>query len=299
MDRLGQRVRDDDVMVVGWRCLSCDTTVSEHIGCGKVSDMLDERPNLGDRWVCLDLFSGLGGFSQAFEESDRWEVYTVEIEEQFNPDLCADVFGLRPADLLELVGEHDRLVVLASPPCTVFSPAGNHELWDADEREPAAPRSREHVALVHHTVGLIHSLSPDFWYLENPTGRMQWVLGRPTGQVTYCQYGRDYRKSTDLWGHHAPMNYHSCPTGADCHEPNTEDDGTSAVASMSRDHAERSMVPNDLSEAIREAVEGAFRGEPVVAAQATLPVATDGRERYDREVQDSDNTAGDDQPEAA
>ena len=34
----------------------------------------------------LDLFCGLGGFSQAFEESDRWHVTTVDIEARFDPD---------------------------------------------------------------------------------------------------------------------------------------------------------------------------------------------------------------------
>jgi len=46
----------------------------------------------------LDLFAGLGGFSSAFVESERWEVTTVDIDERFNPDIQADVFELRPSD---------------------------------------------------------------------------------------------------------------------------------------------------------------------------------------------------------
>ena len=41
---------------------------------------------MSDRNVYLDLFAGLGGFSAAFEDSDTWEVITVEIEERFEPD---------------------------------------------------------------------------------------------------------------------------------------------------------------------------------------------------------------------
>jgi site-specific DNA-cytosine methylase len=41
---------------------------------------------MSDRNVYLDLFAGLGDFSAAFEDSDTWEVTTVEIEERFEPD---------------------------------------------------------------------------------------------------------------------------------------------------------------------------------------------------------------------
>ncbi|MEA5406388.1 hypothetical protein VB773_01495 [Haloarculaceae archaeon H-GB2-1] len=58
----------------------------------------------------LDLFSGLGGFSAAFEDSSNWEVTTVEIEEQFDPDICADILDLRPSDF-----DHEYDVILASP----------------------------------------------------------------------------------------------------------------------------------------------------------------------------------------
>ena len=48
VERLGQRVRDDNVMVVGWRCLSCESSVSELIGEGKISDMIDRQPKVGE-----------------------------------------------------------------------------------------------------------------------------------------------------------------------------------------------------------------------------------------------------------
>jgi hypothetical protein len=47
----------------------------------------------------LDLFSGLGGFSSAFADSERWRVTTVDIEPRFDPDIQADVFELRPSHL--------------------------------------------------------------------------------------------------------------------------------------------------------------------------------------------------------
>jgi len=39
---------------------------------------------------CLDLFCGLGGFSQAFEAAADWTVTTVDIEARFDPDIEAE-----------------------------------------------------------------------------------------------------------------------------------------------------------------------------------------------------------------
>lgn len=210
----------------------------------------------------LDLFCGLGGFSAAFEDSDRWAVTTVDIEERFEPDIQADVMQLRIGDL------PDADVILASPPCKCFSKAAAwNDHWDS-RGNPQTESARESVALVFHTVGLIKSLGPRFWFLENPNGHLQRFLGRPTGRITYCQYGTDYQKPTDLWGDHPPMTYRRCQRGGDCHVSSgrTEEagDGEHPSDALPRDPAERAKVPFELSEAILEAVEG--RGE-----QATLP----------------------------
>jgi hypothetical protein len=213
----------------------------------------------------LDLFCGLGGFSQAFADSKRWAVTTVDIEERFAPDIVADVFDLRPSDFSE---QYD--VVVAGHPCTLMSTSGNHEEWDMDEKVPTGERAQDHTAMVYHTLGLIRGLNPEYWYLENPRhGRMTWLLGEPTGTVTYCQYGAEYMKPTGLWGTHPPMEYRRCTPGDGCHVSNTMDDGTSAIASMGHlSHAERSAVPYNLSDAIRAACERALDGE--APEQATV-----------------------------
>lgn len=222
--------------------------------------------------VCLDLFSGLGGFSQAFVESPEWDVVTVDVCENFDPDISADVLGLRPADL------PDADVVLAGHPCTVFSTAGNWDEWDHDRQEPVGDRSKRHVALVYHTLGLIQALSPDFWYLENPRrSRIRWFIGQPDDWVSYCQYGRDYQKDTGLWGNHAPMVFKKCPgNGASCHGSNGESDGYTNIQSMPSDTGERAKVPYQLSLEIREAVEAAYANPP--PEQSTLTALADGGE---------------------
>lgn len=223
----------------------------------------DNLASDSERKVCLDLFAGLGGFSAAFADADGWEVFTVDHNDEFDPDLVADIFDVRSADLLDLVrydrDEIDVLVVLVGHPCTLFSTAGNHDEWDTDAKQPTGTQARQHTAMLYHSLGLVKALAPDFWYLENPRrSRARWLIGPPDEWVSYCQYGREYQKDTGLWGDHAPgMDYRKCRGESGCHTPNSENDGTCAIASMDRyDHAARSMVPRELSEEILEAVEG-------------------------------------------
>jgi hypothetical protein len=200
--------------------------------------------------VSLDLFAGLGGFSAAFDDSPEWDVVTVEIEEDFDPDICADVLELRPGDL------PDPDVVLASPPCTAFSMAASGTHLDGEGR-PVSEWGQTSLALVHHTIGLIKALDPDWWFLENPMGGMRAQLGRPEAHVWWCQYGSDRAKPTDLWGRIPPsFDAKRCHNGnTACHHeaaPRGSDAGTQA---SDKTAAERAKIPYGLSEAILEAVE--------------------------------------------
>lgn len=205
----------------------------------------------------LDLFAGLGGFSQAFEESSRWDVISVEMKERFEPDILADIMDLRPGDL------PDADVILASPPCNCFSKAAAWNDHWGDDGGPQTDDARDSVALVFHTLGLIRALNPTFWFLENPEGHLRRFIGRPTATVTYCQYGSRYRKPTHLWRDHPPMTYRRCSNGDDCHLSKGRREeagcGNHPAKALPSDPAERSKVPRELSEAILDAVEG--RGE--------------------------------------
>jgi len=207
----------------------------------------------------LDLFCGLGGFSAAFTDSDRWRVTTVDIEGRFDPDIQADVFDLRPSDF-----DTEFDVILASPPCTQFSLAASRYKRIIDAK-PQTDDAGDAIGLVYHTLGLIRGLSPSYWVLENPQGYLRQIIGDPAGRVTFCQYGADWMKPTDLWGNHPPgLSYLACSYGDDCHADNTDQDhgglGNCDV-SGTRDPAERAKVPHSLSESIRDACEVALDGE--------------------------------------
>jgi hypothetical protein len=72
----------------------------------------------------------------------------------------------------------------------------------------------ESVAMVKKTISLIEDLQPDYWFLENPRAGLRrvmrekfWGLGEPTGTISWCQYGANRMKPTDLWGEHPEMEY--------------------------------------------------------------------------------------------
>ena len=199
---------------------------------------------------CLDLFAGLGGFSAAFADADDWDVTTVEIEEEFDPDIQADVLDLRPDDLPEAD------VVLASPPCTAFSMAASGTHLDAEGR-PVSDWGRESLALVHHTVGLIKGLDPEWFVIENPMGGMRRVLGRPDAHVWWCQFGSNRAKPTDFWGR-IPVSFdeRQCHNGnEDCHHEPAPRGSHSGTQSNDLPPSERARIPYELSASILEAVE--------------------------------------------
>ena len=212
----------------------------------------------------LDLFAGLGGFSQAFVDSERWAVTTVDIEERFDTDIRADVFELRPSDF-----DRDFDVVLASPPCTQFSIAASR-FYRFQAGEPQTEAAADALALVYHTVGLIRGLSPAYWVLENPLGKLRTVWRTQDATVTQCQYGRAIRKPTDLWGTLPPMRFQACSPGDDCHD--NEPRGMGSGENHVRDPAERAKVPEELSVAIRDACERALDGDAI--EQATFAEVT-------------------------
>lgn len=208
--------------------------------------------------ICLDLFCGLGGFSAAFADSDDWTVVTVDIEERFDPDLQADVLDLRPADILDAMpvdewSDMDTFVVLASPPCTQFSPAQNLN----GEHDP----DPEHILLAYHALGLCEALPSDYWYLENPRGRLRSYFDAPKATVTYCQYGDGRMKPTDLWGEHPPSFIsRRCSYGDACHVNHRDGSNPTRHDMGMKTPAERSRVPYDLSQSILDAVENPEAG---------------------------------------
>ena len=106
----------------------------------------------------LDLFSGLGGFSQAFSERGH-DVVTIDIDRSFRPTIQADL--MKPP--IKKGAGFD--VVLASPPCEEFS--RDYMPWLSGDPEKG-------MVLVHAAKRIIDEIDPEFWVIENVRGAVKY-----------------------------------------------------------------------------------------------------------------------------
>jgi len=164
----------------------------------------------------LELFSGTGSFSKVARER-RHEVFTVEINPEFKPDLCKDIMEVTADEILEKFGRPD--IIWASPPCTTFSVASLRHYWI--NGKPKNEKTLHGIAIVMKTIDLIRQLNPRFFIIENPRGMLRkqdFMKYLPRDTVTYCQYGAKTQKPTDLWNNLNHDFRPMCKPGSKCHE---------------------------------------------------------------------------------
>lgn len=95
---------------------------------------------------------------------------------------------------------------------------------------------------------LISELNPTYWFIENPRGglrKMNFMKGLPRYTVTYCQYGDDRMKPTDIWTNHPNPAFRAmCKKGDSCHTSAPLGSKTGTQGRKSK--IERSLIPDDL-----------------------------------------------------
>lgn len=123
--------------------------------------------------IMLDLFSGLGGASEAFVQNEDWTVIRVDNE----PLISIQVPETVICDVSD-VNERGRWwqphmevdLLWASPPCTEFSTANPN-------RQPQAG-----IPLVETAIEIIEAVKPRCWIIENVKGSIKHLtplLGPP------------------------------------------------------------------------------------------------------------------------
>ena len=197
----------------------------------------------------LELFAGTRSIGKAFEEKGH-EVFSVEWDSSFeNIDLYKNIYEISAKEILDKFGKPD--VIWASPDCSSYSIAAISHHRKREENGNLAPVS-EYAKFCdrvnQHTLNLIMTLSPKYWFIENPRGgmrKMDFIHGLPRYTVTYCQYGDTRMKPTDIWTNHPDPKFKPmCKNGDPCHEkaPRGSRTGTQGLNGSK----ERSVIPLEL-----------------------------------------------------
>jgi hypothetical protein len=194
----------------------------------------------------LELFCGTKSISKEF---NNWDVISVDIDPQFNPTFCSDIRGLNPAAFKNID------FIWASPPCTTFSVASIGRHWNHD-RTPKTFAAWEGLTILNSTLDFINIIKPKIGFIiENPRGmmrKMDCMQDFKRYTVTYCQYGIERMKPTDLWSNLDLEFKPACKNGDPCHvsAPRGSVTGTQGHGNA----IDRGIIPAELAQSIYEQI---------------------------------------------
>ena len=131
----------------------------------------------------LELFAGSRSIGNI---ADRlgYEVFSVDINQFDKIDLAIDIMDLKK----EMIPFHPDMI-WASPPCTYFSVASIGKHWNKDHT-PKTQQAVFGVNLVMKTIEIIKELNPDYWFIENPRGKLRKLdimQSLPRTTIWYCK----------------------------------------------------------------------------------------------------------------
>lgn len=197
----------------------------------------------------LELFAGTRSIGKAFEKRGH-EVFSIEWDKKHeNIDWYVDISKISVDDILEKFGIPD--VIWASPDCKTYSIAGisHHRYQDMwGNLVPYSDYAKQCDETNKHVLYLIEMLAPKFYFIENPRGglrKMDFMQPLKRYGVTYCQYGDNRMKPTDIWTNHPdPQFKPMCRNGMPCHSaaPRGSQTGTQGL----KGSVNRSKIPDEL-----------------------------------------------------
>ena len=188
----------------------------------------------------LELFCGTKSVSKALSE-EEFEVISLDIDPDFEPTICADFMDW-DYTMVEAVD-----YLWASPDCACYSMAsgGTHFGSDKLPKTEKAVKSLAILQKLRQCIDHFQQLNPNLiYFIENPRARMRWFLTdfeRYT--FTYCQFGFDRMKPTDIWSNQCGIESICCKNGDSCHirAPRGSYSSTQGLSKM-----EKYLVPRGL-----------------------------------------------------
>lgn len=207
----------------------------------------------------LELFAGKRCIGKAFEAKGH-DVYSVEWDKKHDDiNWYVDINEINAKDILDRFGRPD--VIWASPDCTTYSIAAisHHRQKEDNGNLKAKSDYAKFCDCVNvNVLNLIKELEPKFFFIENPRGgmrKMDFMKEIPHRYtITYCQYGDERMKPTDIFTNHSNPNFKPmCKNGSPCHEAAPR--GSKTGTQGRKGSVERSLIPKEFCDYIVELCE--------------------------------------------
>ena len=137
----------------------------------------------------LDLYAGLGGWTEAFVRSNNWEIMRVE-----NNPLLSEVPHTQLYDVLQFRDELKQMIldgyspespelIVASPPCVEFSNGWSSPKSTYRRNKGTLDGYEPNMELMLAVLDIVSMLQPRYWLIENVVGATRYfnpILGEPT-----------------------------------------------------------------------------------------------------------------------
>ena len=135
----------------------------------------------------LELFSGTECLSNAFRARGH-QCFTVDWDRRFPSSLP---LGLRRSPIN---GDAQTSPTSGGPTSSGQAATAPHRRQDpaTGSLAPKTEQAARADEVNRHTLRIIRSLRPRFFFIENPMGglrKMDYMQGIPRHLITYCQYG--------------------------------------------------------------------------------------------------------------